>query len=160
MAYYSSVKKSTCFKNPDKTSIDLILTNQPSCFQHSTVFETDLSPFQLLTITEFNLSFQKLQPKIMKYRDHKNFDNEKFQFDIWKMTLSTDLEGFKKTASRLFNKHAPITRKYIRANEALFTTKELRKASMKRSKLRNKFLKSRIRYITKKSLSKTVKKPK
>ena len=37
------IKKPTCFKNPDKlTCIDLILTNQPSCFQHNKVFETGL----------------------------------------------------------------------------------------------------------------------
>ena len=31
----SLIKKPLCFSNPDKpTCIDLILTNQPSCFQH------------------------------------------------------------------------------------------------------------------------------
>ena len=48
-----------------------------------------------------------------------------------------------KTVFHIFNKHAPIKRKYIRANEAPFMTKDLHKAIMKRSKLRNKFLKSR-----------------
>ena len=141
----SLIKKPTCFKNPDKpTCIDLILTNQPSCFQHNKVFETGLSDFHLLTVTEFKMSFQKLQPKIINYRDYKNFDNEKFRSDIWKMNLNTtDLEGFMKTVFHIFNKHAPIKRKYIRANEAPFMTKDLHKAIMKRSKLRNKFLKSR-----------------
>ena len=56
---------------------------------------------------------------------------------------TTDLEGFMKTLFHIFNKHAPIKRKYIRANEAPFMTKYLHKAIVKRSKLRNKFLKSR-----------------
>ena len=56
---------------------------------------------------------------------------------------TTDMEGFMKTVFHIFNKHAPIKRKNIRANEALFMTKDLHKAIMKRSKLRNKFLKSR-----------------
>ena len=56
---------------------------------------------------------------------------------------TTDLEGFMKAGFYIFNKHAPIKRKYIRANEAPFMTKDLHKAIMKRSKLRNKFLKSR-----------------
>ena len=43
----------------------------------------------------------------------------------------------------MLNKHAPIKRRYIRANEAPFMTKDFHKAIMKRSKLRNKFLKSR-----------------
>ena len=90
------------------------------------------------------MSFQKLQPKIINYRDYKNFDNEKFRSDICKMNLNTtDLERFMKTVFHIFNKHAPIKRKHIRANEAPFMTKDLHKAIMKRSKLRNKFLKSR-----------------
>ena len=56
---------------------------------------------------------------------------------------TTDLEGFMKTVFHIFNKHAPIKRKYIRANEAPFMSKDLHEAIMKRSKLRNKFLKSR-----------------
>ena len=69
----SLIKKPTCFKNPDKpTCIDLILTNQPSCFQHSKVFETGLSDFHLLAVTVFKMSFQKLQPKITNYRDYKD----------------------------------------------------------------------------------------
>ena len=61
-----------------------------------------------------------------------------------KMNLNkTDLERFMKTFFHIFDKHAPIKRKYIRANEAPFMTKDLHKAIMKRSKLRNKFLKSR-----------------
>ena len=47
-----------------------------------------------------------------------------------------------KTVFHIFNKHAPIKRKYIRANEAPFMTKDLHKAIVKRSKLRNMFLKS------------------
>ena len=60
------IKKPTCFKNPDKpTCIDLILTNQPSCFQHSKAFETGLSDFHVLADTEIKMSPQKLLPKII-----------------------------------------------------------------------------------------------
>ena len=106
----SLIKKPTCFKNLDKpTCIDLILTNQPSCFQHSKVFEIRLSDFHLLTVTELKMSFQKLLPKIINYRDYKNFDNEIFQSDIWEMNLNTtDLEGFMKTVFSILNEHASI----------------------------------------------------
>ena len=61
----SLMKKPRCLKNRDKlTCIDLILTNQLSCFQRNKVFETGLSDFDLPTVTEFKMSFQKLQPKI------------------------------------------------------------------------------------------------
>ena len=135
----------TCYKNFDNpTSIDLILTNRPSYFQRSAVFETGLSDFHLLAMTEFKTSFQKREPKIIKYRDYKNFDNNKFRSEILKRNFNyTDLRTFKETVFNIFNKYAPIKRKYVRANEAPFMTKELHKAIMKRSRLRNKFLKNR-----------------
>ena len=41
------------------------------------------------------------------------------------------------------DKHVPIKKIYLRANHANFVIKKLRKAVMKRSKLRNDFLKDR-----------------
>ena len=141
----SLTKVPTCFKNPDKpTCIDLILTNWPNLFQYSSVFETSLSDFHLLTVTEFKMGFQKLKPKIITYRDYKNFDNVKFRFDIVTATSNIDNFGmYKSTIFNIFNHHVPIKRKYIRANEAPFMLKELHKAIMKRSRLRNVFLKPR-----------------
>ena len=90
------------------------------------------------------MSFQKLQSKILNYRDYTSFDNEKFWSDIWKMNLNAaHVGGFMKTVFRIFIKHAPIKRKYFRVIEAPFMTKDLHKAIMNRSKLRSKFLKSR-----------------
>ena len=43
----------------------------------------------------------------------------------------------------IFNKHAPIKRKYFLANEAPFMTKGLHKVIKKKSRLRNKFLKTK-----------------
>ena len=89
----------TCYKNFDNPiSIDLIPTNRPSFFQRSAVFETGLSDFHLLTITEFKTSFQKREPKIIKYRDYKNFDHSKFRSEIFKRNFNyADLITFKET---------------------------------------------------------------
>ena len=43
------------------------------------------------------------------------------------------------------NIHAPLKVKYIRANHNPFVTKELRKAIMKRSQLRNKYNKEKTK---------------
>ena len=51
--------------------------------------------------------------------------------------------SFKETILSVFNKYAPIKKEYIRANEAPFMTKNLHKEIMKRSRLRNKYLKSK-----------------
>ena len=47
---------------------------------------------------------------------------------------------YKSTISNIFNRHVPIKRKYLCANEALFVSKELYKTIMKISRLRNIFL--------------------
>ena len=38
------VNDETCFTKNHSTSIDVMLTNKPRCFQNTTVFETGLSP--------------------------------------------------------------------------------------------------------------------
>ena len=43
----------------------------------------------------------------------------------------------------VLNKHAPMKIKYLRANQGKFITKGLNKAIIKRSRLRNKFLRDR-----------------
>ena len=57
------------------------------------------------------------------------------------LTLNYDL--FKNVCMDVINKHAPLKRKYIRANHAECMDNELSKAIMKRSKLRNNYLKHR-----------------
>ena len=74
------INKPTCCKNYEKPiSIDLILPNQTTLFQRSAVFETGLSDFHLLTVTEFKMSFQKCKPHIVTYRNYKNYDNDAFK---------------------------------------------------------------------------------
>ena len=141
----SLIDKPTCYKNFDKPKcIDLILTNKPSYFQHSNVFETGLSNFHLLTVTKFKMGFEKLKPQVITYRNYKNFNNDRFQADIKTCGFDTkDINSFKETILSVFNKYAPIKKTYIRANEAPFMTKNLHKEIMKRSRLRNKYLKSK-----------------
>ena len=45
--------------------------------------------------------------------------------------------------SAVLNKHAPIEKLVIRTNQRNFMTRELSKAIMERSKLRNRFLKEK-----------------
>ena len=59
------ITEPTCYKNSEKpTCIDLILTDQPTLFQQSTVLKTGLSDSHLLTVTEFKRSFQTCKPYI------------------------------------------------------------------------------------------------
>ena len=62
------------------------------------------------------------------------------KFKPFVLLNETDLGLFKES---FFNKHAPVRKKYLRANEVPFMTKELHNAIMKRLKYRNKFLKDK-----------------
>ena len=74
----SLTDQSTCYKNPDEpTCIDLILANLPNCIQNN-VFETGLSDFHMMIVSELKMRFQKLKPHILSYCEYKHFDNEKF----------------------------------------------------------------------------------
>ena len=57
--------------------------------------------------------------------------------------LSVDV--FKMTFFNALNSFAPVKKKYLRANHSKFVNKELSKAMMLRTKLRNKFLKGYLR---------------
>ena len=84
----SLIDKPTWYKNFDKpTCIDLILTNKPSYFQNSNVFETGLFDFHLLAVAEFKMDFQKLKPQIITYHNYKNFNNGRFQADMKSVDL-------------------------------------------------------------------------
>ena len=141
----SLIDKPTCNKNFDKpTCIDLTLADKPSYFQHSNVFETGISDFHFLTVTELKMWFQKLKPQVITYRNHKNFDHDKFKADIKTCRFDkSDTNSFKETILSAFNKYAPIKKKYIPANKESFMAKNLHKEIMKRPRLRKKHLKSK-----------------
>ena len=143
------IKKPTCFKNPENPkTIDLILTNRPRSFCNSDTLETGLSDFHKLTLTVLKTYFKKQSPKIISYRNYKNFSNDSFRNDLLNEIYSNDiseadLTGFLDACRKSLDYHAPRKKKYTRANQAPFLTKEINKEIMTRSRLRNKFLRCR-----------------
>ena len=143
------IKQKTCSKNPENPAcIDLILTNCPRSFQNSSVFEIGLSDFHKFTITVLKQYFPKLKPKVVNYRDYRNFRNNKFRTELDTEMLKHDLgnmecQHFLNIFIEILNERAPRKQKYLRANQGRFMTKDLHKAIMKRSGLRNKFLRDR-----------------
>ena len=90
--------------------------------------------------------YAKQKPRIIKYRDYKNFNSITFRMDPLKeLSLSKLQKGgfdkFKFIANNLLESHAPMKEKYIRRNEAPFMNKSVRKAVMVRTQLLNKFRK-------------------
>ena len=54
----------------------------------------------------------------------------------------SDLDHFNTTVLKILDNESPIKGKNVRANEAPFMNRTIKKTIMKRSRLRNKFLKS------------------
>ena len=87
-------------------------------------------------------------PLIIRYRDFKNFDStrffEKLQVRLTNLDMnSLDFGGLKNGLMELLNEVAQLKTKFLRANHSKFVTKDVSKAIMLRTKLRNQFLKNR-----------------
>ena len=143
----SIINQSICYKNPKNLSgIDLFLTISPNSFQKSTVVETSLSDFHKLIVTVMKSYSTEWTPNVVTYRKHANFDKNKFideiSFNLTKHNLEElTVEAFISMFKTVFEKHATVKKKYLKANHSKFLTKELSKAVMLRSKLRKRFLK-------------------
>ena len=80
----------------------------------------------------------------MFYRCYRKFENKKFEEELQKQLLSvSDFPLFQFAFKVILNQFALFKQKCIRNNNQPFMTKTLRKAIMKRSKLRNKFIEER-----------------
>ena len=88
------------------------------------------------------------QPKVITYRDYKNFDNSRFSEELLSEIkklgpLNKNISIFHNVCIEVLEKYSPGKQKYIRANQANFMDSKLIYAIMLRSKLYNIFLKSR-----------------
>ena len=138
------VKDKTCFKNSiNLTCIDLIITNRPKSFQDSEVIETGLSEFHKMILTVMKVFYSKQKPKMIQYRKYKVFSNEAFLHELESALArfsQISFETFKSTVDNIRQKHAPIKKKYVRANQASFINSKIHKEVMRRTRLRNKFI--------------------
>ena len=92
-------------------------------------------------------TFKKQRPRINNYRSFKYFSKEEFRKSlIDKLTNQiyvNNNDGFNrfcKTSIDTLNSFVPINNKFFRVNQMPFTTEELSKETMKKSRLRNNFL--------------------
>ena len=125
--------------------------NKPTCWQisqsfsNSNVLEIGLSDFHKMSLTVMRVCFVKQTPKVVHYRDYKMFYNDLFRNDILPAQALTDTKKNVQTnIVNIFNEHAPLKKWYVRANQAPYMNKKLSKEVMKRSRLRNKFLKLKL----------------
>ena len=141
------VKDKTCFKNPiNPTCIDLIITYVPKSFQECVVIKTGLSDFDEMGLTVMKVFYNKQKPKIVQYRKYKGFSNEAFMHELESALArfsQISFGTFKSTVDNILQKHAPIKKRYVRANQASFINSKIHKEVMRRTRLRNKFIDSK-----------------
>ena len=143
------IKVPTCYKNPDNPScIDLFLTNRPKSFKNTMAIETGISDFHKMVISVLRTKFRKGPPKTILYRDYRRYCHSIFRMDLESHFSTNDIckmsnDEFVLKFTNIFDKYAPIKRKILRCNESPFINKQIRKEIMKRSSLRNRFLKKK-----------------
>ena len=89
----------------------------------------------------------KAKPKVVQYRDYKNFVEENFRTELrGKLNDQVDktYDVFEEVFLDVLNKHAPFKKKVFRANHKPYMTKSLRKAIMRRSALENKYHRDKL----------------
>ena len=138
------VHEPTCYKSETAKCIDLVLTNRNRSVQQTTTVETGLSDFHKMVVTVLKTTFPKHGPTVINYRNYKNFNEIAFRNDLrdelGKIEPSNlNYTSFETTFDRVLDKHAPIKKKYVRADDKPFMTRALRKAVMLRSRLRNRY---------------------
>ena len=142
---FCHTKNKTCFKSPQGTCIDLILSNKKFCLQNTGSFDSGLSDHHHFIYTLLKTQYVKLPPKNISYRNFSNFNEQEFLNDLHKSFSGVtffDHSFFSNILETIIEKHVPLKNKIIRANQKPYVNKELSKAIMKRTQLKNVSLKN------------------
>ena len=118
-------------------------------FQKSYKSETGLSDYRKLITNFLKSKFSPLKPKVLSYRNYKNFDESKFLNNLNKIIITFDNKNPNQNYNALSNRylevvnvHAPLKTKIVRGNDAPFVDKQLGKAIYTRTRLKNKIHKN------------------
>ena len=113
----------------------------------------------MMVVTVMKASFRKLEPTKINYRNYKYLFRKKVTSELSKVVLEKRDECFNKffgICKEALNMYAPLKKKYIRGNNSAFMNRLLNKEIMKRTRLSNKFLKSKSEDDKKTTLSKEI----
>ena len=82
----------------------------------------------------FRSHVTRLRPKIIFYRDYKNFNQQRFLADLHNTNLKSETDDpnqcfdyLTNQFSKVIDRHAPLKKKILRGNQAPFMNKEFRK---------------------------------
>ena len=133
------IKTNTYFKE-EGSSVDLILTNRKYSFKYTSSYETGLSDHRHMIYTILKSSFTNIEPKLLNYREYKNFSFGNFKEDLSETLLDcrNSYDEFESAFITALKKHVPKKKKWLWGNNKPHIRKPLRQAIMKLSKLKNK----------------------
>ena len=114
-----------------------MFTNRKQSFIKSQSFETGFSDHHHLIYTMLKSNFVELPPKIIRYREYKNFRVEDFRTDLDNSLRTTNYlnyQLFHSVTETVLQKHAPLKQRVIRGNNKPHIKSDLRKAIMTRTR--------------------------
>ena len=85
------VKHKTCFNKKNGALLNVLLTNKPSCFQKTAIFEAGLSDCHKLVITIFGSTFIKLPLKTITFKSYKHFNEKLFVHEFDQKLIQGDI---------------------------------------------------------------------
>jgi len=142
------INSPTCKKSLTPTLLDVIITNKSSRLMNTFSIDIGLSDFHNLIGCLMRKHIPKPKEKIVKYRKINNIDYDQVKNEISTITLSNVTQSpenafntYHNAIASLFNKHAPLKEKRIKAGHFPFMTKALKKAIYHRNMMRNKYYK-------------------
>ena len=130
------ISEVTCVNSSVGSSIDVMVTNGPKLFHHTSLIEICLSDFHKLILSFFR-AFLKLTPaKTIEYRSYRKFSSEAFLHkldqELNKGIICNSHDKQYNLFSDIFritlDQHAPLKTKIIRGHQAKILTKELSKS--------------------------------
>ena len=130
-----------------QTVLRTIRESKKHSFMHSQTIQTGISDFHKMTLTQIKLTYNKLPPKTITYRDFKSFNKDAFEeelkFALQAANIQPTYANFLSISSRTLDNHVLIKKRKVRGNQVPFMNKALRKTIMRRSNLLNKFVNNR-----------------
>ena len=119
-SFKNLIKEPTCFKNPTNPKcIDFMLTNRHRSFLNSCVIETGLPDFHKMTVTVLRSFLKKAKPKVIFYKNYKNFANYNYRSFIEELSRNLNI-----TNNTALDSFLDICRE-ARANNSPFMNKNI-----------------------------------
>jgi hypothetical protein len=146
------IREPTFTSSHGSSLIDVALTNNTNYFQDSAVIDVGSSDGHSLICVVSKLHLQKQPAKCIAYRSYKHFNQDKYREDIQNIPFSVcdcfddpedTLWAQNKLITEVLDQHAPLKARKIRPGQPAFMNKTLRKSIMKKTMLRNRFIRNK-----------------